>query len=124
MLVIDTSAWIEWITASPISRVISEHLPELSLRLVPTIVQLELARALTRERDETTAHEVIAFTQLCTVVQLNTKIAVSAAEACRDHNLATADAIIFATAQAHDAELLTCDSDFRDLPGVIYVPKA
>lgn len=124
MLVIDTSAWIEWVIDSSISRTIAEHLPELPLRLVPTIVQLELAKALTRERGETTAHEVIAFTQLCTVVQLNTNIAVAAAEACRDHGLATADAIIFATAQAHDAELLTCDSDFSDLPGVIYVPKA
>ena len=34
-----------------------------------------------------------------------------------------ADAIIFATAQAHGAQLLTCDAHFDGLPGVMLVPK-
>ena len=123
MLVIDTSAWIEWILGSPAGQQVAQHLPERHDRLVPTIVQHELSKCLTRERGETKAHEVIAFTQLCTIAPLNTTIALSAAEACRTHKLATADAVIFATARAHDAELLTCDRDFENLPGVIYVPK-
>ena len=32
-------------------------------------------------------------------------------------------AIIFATAQAHDAQLLTCDAHFDGLPGVALVEK-
>ena len=123
MLVIDTSAWIEWIIGSPIGKKLAQHLPERHDRLVPTIVQHELAKCLTRERGETKANEIIAFTQLCTVAPLNTEIAIAAANACRTHNLATADAIIYATARAFHAELLTCDSDFKNLPGVIFVPK-
>ena len=123
MHVIDTSAWIEWLTGSPAGEAIAQQLPDRRDRLVPTIVQLELARWLAREQRHRTAEEVIGLTHLCTIVSLNTKIALAAADACRDHGLATADAIIFATARVYDADLLTCDRDFEDLPGVIYIPK-
>jgi predicted nucleic acid-binding protein len=39
------------------------------------------------------------------------------------HKLATADAIIFATARARGATLLTCDAHFEGLPGVDFMPK-
>ena len=39
------------------------------------------------------------------------------AEACRVHGLATADVIVFATARARDAALITCDAHFDGLPG-------
>jgi len=124
MLVIDTSAWIEFLIGTPAGRTVNQHLPDLPGRLVPTIVQLELAKWFTRENGHDAADRVIALTKVCTIVPLDAELALAAADACRSHRLATADAIIFATAQAHDAELLTCDSDFADLPGVIYVPKA
>ena len=87
------------------------------------MVQLELAKWLTREVGEDKADQAIAFTQVCQVVPLDTEIALAAAEACRTHRLATADAVIFATAQAHGAELLTCDAHFEGLPSVLYIPK-
>ena len=52
------------------------------------------------------------------------EIALAAAEACRAHRLATADAIIFATARLRGATLLTCDAHFEGLPGVTLVGKA
>jgi predicted nucleic acid-binding protein len=39
------------------------------------------------------------------------------------HKLATADAIIYATARAHDADVLTCDRHFQGLSGVQYIAK-
>ena len=123
MLVLDTSAWIEWLIGSPIADTFDERLPEHHDWIVPTIVQLELHKTLTRDLSHSLANDVIAFTEECTVAPLDTNIARAAAEACRSHNLATADAIVFATARARDAEVLTCDRDFQDLPGVIYVPK-
>ena len=124
MRLVDTSAWIEWLIGSPVGETVAEHLPEKSAWLVPTMVQLELAKWLTRERSEEKADQVIAFTQVCSVAPLDTEIALAAAEACRTHGLATADAIILATARAHDADLLTCDHHFKDLPDVILIPKA
>jgi predicted nucleic acid-binding protein len=123
MVLVDTSAWIEWLTGSPTGEALSERLPEQSDWLVPTMVQLELAKWLTREVGEDKADQVIAFTQVCQVVPLDTEIALAAADACRVHKLATADAIIFATAQARGATLLTCDAHFEGLPGVDFMPK-
>ena len=123
MLLVDTSAWIEWLIGSPTGEALSERLPQQSDWLVPTMVQLELAKWLTREVGEDKADQVIAFTQVCQVVPLDTEIALAAADACRTHKLASADAIIFATAQARGATLLTCDAHFEGLPGVDFVPK-
>jgi len=123
MVLVDTSAWIEWLIGSATGEKVEVHLPEQSDWLVPTMVQLELAKWLTREVGEDKADQVIAFTQVCHVVPLDTEIALAAAEACREHNLATADAIIFATARAHDARLVTCDGHLKGLPGVTLIEK-
>ena len=123
MVLVDTSAWIEWLIGSPSGEALSERLPQQSDWLVPTTVQLELAKWLTREVGEDKADQVIAFTQVCQVVPLDTEIALAAADACRAHKLSTADAIIFATARARGATLLTCDAHFEGLPGVDVVPK-
>lgn len=123
MILVDTSAWIEWLIGSPTGDRLADKLPDQADWLVPTMVQLELAKWLTREAGEDKADQVIAFTQVCTLVPLDTEIALAAAEACRAHKLATADAIIFATARAHGAGLLTCDKHFDGLPGVTLIEK-
>lgn len=123
MVLVDTSAWIEWLIGSATGEALGPHLPEQADWLVPTIVQLELAKWLTREFGQDKADQVIAFTQLCRVVPLDTGIALAAAEVCRSERLATADAIVFATARAQGARLLICDAHFRDLPGVTLVEK-
>jgi predicted nucleic acid-binding protein len=123
MRLIDTSAWIEWLIASPVGMRVAAELPERDQWLVPTIVQLELAKWLAREIGEDEADQVIAFTQTCIIVDLDTSIALSAAELCARHKLATADAIVYATALARGADLLTCDRHFEDLPYARYVPK-
>jgi predicted nucleic acid-binding protein len=124
MRLIDTSAWIEWLIDSDLGRKISRHIPERSEWLVPTIIQLELAKWLTRELGEEKADQVVAFTQTCQVSALDTKIALSAVELCAKFRLSTADAIVYATALAHEAELVTCDHHFKGLQGVTYFPKA
>ena len=91
--------------------------------LVPTMVQLELNKWLNREVGEEKSDQVIAFTQVCQVVPLDTEVALLAAEVCRTHKLATADAVIFATAKLHGARLVTCDAHFKGLPNVDLVEK-
>lgn len=123
MRLVDTSAWIEWLTGSPTGGVVAAELPEHDRWLAPTMVQLELAKWLTREAGEDKADRVIAFTETCIVADLDTSIALSAAELCARHKLATADAVVYATALAHGADLLTCDRHFDGLAGVRFVPK-
>ncbi len=123
MRLIDTSAWIEWLMASPTGKAVASKIPVRDEWLVPTLVQLELAKWLTRELGEEKTDQVVAFTQMCAVAPLDTKIALAAAEICRTHKLATADAIIYATALEHEADLVTCDAHFDGLPGVTFISK-
>ena len=120
MRVVDTSVWLEWLIGSPLGRRLAKEIPERAECIVPTIVQLELAKWLLRESGEDRADQVIAYTQKCIVVPLDTPLALLAAELHRQHKLAAADAIVYATAQARGAELLTCDAHFDKLPAVAY----
>lgn len=124
MRLVDTSAWIEWLIGSSVGTRIANELPPRSQWLVPTIVQLELSKWLRREVGEDKTDQVIAFTQVCVVADLDSGIALSAAGLCVSHGLATADAIIYATALAHGADLLTCDRHFEGLSEVRFVPKS
>lgn len=122
--VVDTSAWIEWLVDSRLGRELGAEFPDKAHCIIPTIVQLELSKWLVRERGEDQADQVIAYTQKCLVVPLDTRIALLAADLHREFRLATADAIVYATARHRGAELLTCDSHFKGLPGVALFAKS
>ena len=77
-----------------------------------------------RELDEDRADQVLAYTQKCVVVPLDTRIALLAADLHRQHKLATVDAIVYATGQEYAADVLTCDAHFALLPGVAYFKKS
>jgi predicted nucleic acid-binding protein len=124
MRVVDTSIWIEWLIDSPLRQAIAEAFPATTRCIVPTIVQLELAKWLTREVGESEADQVIAYTQNCVVAVLDTNIALQAADLHRQYKLATADAIVYATTLAYGADLLTCDAHFEGLPDLVFFRKA
>jgi len=123
MRVVDTSAWLEWLSDSALGRRVGLELPSTEAWIVPTIVQYELARCLTREVSEDAADDTIAFSTECVVTSLSTRLAVQAAEIAKAPRLAMADAIIYATTVAMGADLLTCDAHFAKLPRVVYVAK-
>lgn len=124
MRVVDTSAWIEWLIGGPQHRTLIKEFPEKAQCVVPTIVQLELAKWLAREVGDDVADQAIAYTQKCVVAPLDTRIALHAADLHRQYKLATADAIVYATALEYGADLLTCDAHFGKLPGVLLVRKS
>jgi predicted nucleic acid-binding protein len=123
MRVVDTSAWLEWLSDSSLGRRIGMELPAKEFWIVPTIVQYELARHLAREASEDAADDTIAFSTKCFVIPLDTQLAVRAAEIASDNALPMADAIVYATAVASGADLLTCDAHFAKLPHVVYLAK-
>ena len=121
--VVDTSAWIEWLADTLLGKRLAKQFPDRPQCIVPTIVQLELSKWLVRELGEDQADQVIAYTQKCVVVPLDTAIALLAADLHREYKLATADAIVYATARRQGAALLTCDAHFDGLPGVVLFAK-
>jgi predicted nucleic acid-binding protein len=123
MVVVDTSAWIEMLLGNKIGLVFRESIKDEADIVVPTIVQLELAKWALREDGIKKAQELVAYSNQHTVVPLDTAIASHAAFISREHRLHTTDAIIYATAQLLNAKLYTCDAHFKDLPGVEYCEK-
>jgi predicted nucleic acid-binding protein len=123
MRVVDTSIWIEWLIGGAMRKKLATEFPDRENCIVPTIVQLELAKWLKREVGEDQADTVLAYTQKCFVAPLDTRTALRAAEVHRAHKLATANAIVIATALETGADLLTCDAHFEHLPSVRFVRK-
>jgi predicted nucleic acid-binding protein len=123
LYVVDTSAWIEWLVDGHLRSEIAPFMPARENCVVPTIVQLELSKWLMRERGEEETDVVIAYTQKCQIWPLDTSIALRAAELHRQYKLATADAIVYASALLSGAQLLTCDAHFEGLPNVHWIKK-
>ena len=122
MVLVDTCGWIEWMMDSALAEAYAPHLADESL-VVPTLVQHELYKWLCREADTATALAAIAAAQQAKVVPLDTSLALLAADIGREHKLAMADAIIYATARQYHATLVTSDAHFESLPQVLFYPK-
>jgi len=123
VILVDTCGWIEWLTEGALADSFAPYMKDTSELLVPTTVQYELYKWAKRESDETTAHDTIALADDSLIVPLTTEIALLAADLALAHKLALADAVIYASARKHEAELVTSDDHFEGLPGVTYFPK-
>src|ERR1700677_4102260 len=104
MRVVDTSAWLEWLSDSALGRKVGLELPSTEAWIVPTIVQYELARCVTGGVAEGAAHDTIALSPECGVTSLSARPPVQGAEIAKDHRPAMADPIIYATAVAMDGD--------------------
>jgi len=123
VILVDTCGWIEWLTEGALANSFASYMKDPAELLVPTTVQYELYKWVKRESDENTALDTIALADDSLVVPLNTDIALMAADLTLSHKLAFADAVIYASAQKYNAELVTSDDHFEGLPGVTYFPK-
>lgn len=123
MVLVDTCGWIEWLADGPMADRFLPHLEAPENILVPTVVQYELYKWLERNQGEQAAMKAIARTTRSMVVDLDTSVALLAAELSRDHRLSVADAVIDASARRYRAELVTSDDHFVGLPGVTYFPN-
>lgn len=123
MYLVDTCGWIEWMTDAPLAKNYSRYLNAPDSLIVPTLVQHELYKWLCREIDKPVALSAIAATQTAIVVPLDTSMALLAADITKEFKLATADAIIYATARQYRATLVTSDTHFAGLPQVKYFQK-
>jgi predicted nucleic acid-binding protein len=116
---IDTSAWLEYLTQDQNAAKFAPFIESGSSTLVPTIVLYEVVKVLLRQRGKVVADRFISEVLRCVVVPLDEELALAAAHISNETRLAMADAIIYATAQAHQAQLVTADAAFRGLPNVI-----
>ena len=123
MHLVDTCGWIEWLTDGALAEKFGPPLADCTNLIVPTLVQFELYKWCLREKGEAIALDVIGLTEACLVKPLDTRIALTAADLSMHHKLAMADAVVYASALAAGARLITSDSHFSGLPGVEFWQK-
>jgi predicted nucleic acid-binding protein len=124
MVVADTCIWVEWIAGTALGKRFAPVFADADNLIVPTLVQHELYKWCLCELSEEQAESVIAGTRLGRVIPLTEPIALHAAQLARANRLATADAIVYATADLSNARLISIDRHFKGLSGVEYTTKA
>jgi predicted nucleic acid-binding protein len=123
MKLVDSCVWAEVLMATPTGQVFKSKIPPHGQLLVSTMVLYELGKWLARNVDSEIADQVLVTLLNARVVEPTASIALQAAELSVTHKLHALDALIYATALEHDAELVTCDVHFKDLPQVDYTAK-
>jgi len=121
--VVDSTGWVEFLGNGPKSDAFAKYLGKPEKVLLPTIVVYEVYKKMLREQGQTLAERFLshAFGFQEREVPLDIPLAALAARTSLHANLPMADAIIYATAQAHQAELVTSDTHFSGLPGVTII---
>lgn len=120
-VVLDSSGWIEFFTDGPLADRYASYLTPRYELITPTIVLYEVYKKIKRERGEETALLFAGRLSATQVIQLTESIAFLAADLSLRHGLAMADAIVYATAQDQEAEVVTGDADLKQLIGVTYI---
>ncbi len=123
MISIDSYGWIERFTEGPKSseynKIIDDAKPE---ELVTSAVVLyEVYRKVKKLKGEETALEAVAALNQTKVVAVDQTLSLEAADYSLDHGLHMADALVYATARHHSAELFTSDDDLKGLADVVFV---
>jgi predicted nucleic acid-binding protein len=122
VILVDSSGWIEFFTGGSNAPRYGSYLEKTSTVITPTIVLYEVYKLVRRERSEEEALVAVAQMHKTRMVPLSDSLAL-AADVSLEFRLAMADSIVYATARAEDAELVTSDADLRNLPGVTFLPK-
>ncbi len=123
MILIDTCGWIEWLTDGILADQYEPYFKDIESIIVPTSVQFELYKWASRVKNKQEALKVIALTEQGKVIPLTTSLSLLAGDLAQEYKLSFADAIIYATAQNEQAELITSDDHFLNLPEVVYFKK-
>ena len=120
MNVVDSSAWLEYFANGPNAAFFAAPIEQADDLVVPSLTIYEVFKRVLQQRDEGDALRAVTVMQQGTVIDLDARLAVTAARLSLDTGLPLADSVVLATARAHDATLWTQDADFKSLPDVRY----
>ncbi len=123
MNVVDSSGWLEYFIDGKNASFFAPVVEDVANVLVPTISIYEVFKRTLIGKNKDDALETIAMMYDGLIVDLDSEIALLAAELSYELKLPMADSIILATARAHDATLWTQDEHFKDIEGVKYIER-
>jgi predicted nucleic acid-binding protein len=116
LFLVDSSGWIEFLGDGPLADRFAPFFEREERLIVPAIVLYEVYKKLLSVRGSTAADRFLSAALRARVVPIDERLAVLAARISLDRRLAMADAMIYATALASGARLVTADVHFKGLP--------
>jgi toxin FitB len=121
LILVDSSGWIEYLAARPKADLFAPYI-EGSQPLVSSAIQVyEIYKVVRRDVNEERAIEAVSALRTTTIEPLAEGLALEAADLALELGLAMADAMIYATASRHEAEIVTGNADFAGLPRVTLI---
>ncbi len=123
MNIVDASGWIEYFLDTPRADLFAPVIENTSELLVTSINLYEVHRVLSRKLPDHLRDICLNLMRRATVIDFTDARAIAAADLSIKHQLAMADAAMYAMALEHQATLWTQDADYQGLLGVHYVAK-
>ena len=123
MNVVDSSAWLEYFADGPNAAFFAPPVEHTEDLIVPSLTLYEVFKRVMQQRNESDALQAVAVMQQGMVIDLDARLALSAARLSLESKLPMADSIVLATARAYGATVWTQDADFKGVPEVQYRKK-
>ena len=123
MIIVDSCGWLEWFSNGVLAQKYQKYLENKDKLLVPTVVLYEVYKILKREVGEEKALLAFGHMKISEVIHFDENLALRAADISLLHNLAMADAIVYAASVENNCRLITSDGDLKSLPQVTFISK-
>ncbi|MGH8398439.1 MAG: type II toxin-antitoxin system VapC family toxin [Gammaproteobacteria bacterium] len=123
MNLVDSSGWLEYFADGPNAEFFSGAIENVAELVVSSVNIYEVFKRVLQQKGENLALRAVATMGQGKLVEVDERIALSAAQLAISLKLPMADSMILATAHACDAVLWTQDADFERLEGVRYRAK-
>jgi predicted nucleic acid-binding protein len=123
MNMVDASGWVEYFLDSPRADLFASAIEDTPRLLVTSINLYEVHRVLSRKLPAHLRDTCLDLMRRAPVIDFTDARAVAAADVSSKHQLAMADAAMYAMALEHQATLWTQDADYQGLANVQYFPK-
>jgi predicted nucleic acid-binding protein len=125
LILVDSYGWIEYFTEGALADSYAPYVEKVDGEnyITPTIVVYEVYRKIKNLQGEQKALEAFSQISRTRIVELTSAISLKAADVSINLKLGIADAIILATAQECNAEIITSDKHLKDLERVKFINK-
>ena len=124
MNMVDASGWIEYFLDTTRADLFAPVIENTEALLVTSINLYEVHRVLSRKLPADLRDTCLNLMRRAPIIDFTDALAIAAAELSLKHQLAMADAAMYAMALAHQATLWTQDADYQGLAGVQYFSKS
>jgi predicted nucleic acid-binding protein len=121
--IVDSVGWIAYLTDAPLADEYEKYVASPDDLVTPAVVLYEVYKHAVLSSGEHGGRLALAAMVKTQVIPLSGGLAVSAAQVSVRHKLPLADSVIYATALATGATIVTSDAHFEGLPQVEFIPR-